>query len=403
MNKKIVTLLILISIFILSGMNQPDIIIERDFVKDEIDNEYEVIESYTFEEGFDQVIMSEPSDHSSGSISLAYRWFGKERVAEFFSFDGISNIKQYELINEEIRKTSEFGQYYLTLKNQKDYVLHRKNGEICFTRSLKDGWNMNLSQTGHNIFMTPDYKTLEMFDNQGNFISVLPEFRNPIVYETAYNTFLDDDKLIACLVGQSFEEPPALFPKGSRLFFFNDDMTVSHYIEVDGSQTQPKRKIQGNYMIYMSYIDNDINLWDKRRIHLLKNNTEILELNGYMASSQFSPDGKLLFLNVALDKTQIGYIVDLEEEEVIKRFEPIFNSSAIANKGYPYLAYYGMRGIQVINYETGELLLTVHNSSEEYESIPGAAIGRLQISGDGKEVTSFNKYLYKKYRINSGE
>lgn len=394
-------IVILLTDFALYGSEHQDIIQEIFFVKDEIVNEYEEIESYIMEDKTFSYSLSKPTEHESGCISFAYHRNKEDKQTEVFSFNGIDDVKFYELKNESISKVSETGEFYISIKDQNKIVLHKKNGDICYTKNIDDGWLGKVTDTGISIFNPKGDKPLEMHNVNGCLISKLPHFVDPSVYYTNQRTIFAGDKLIACIAGRLFENDEALFPKGSRLFFLNDNYNISNYIEVDGSFLLPNTYVNEDILIYCSYINDDDSNYDNRRIHILKNEREILKLEGNLSKARFSPDGKMVFLDTKAHRSQTGYIIDLEEEKIIKKFESSFRSASIANKGYPYLAYFSRykKGAQVINYNNGEILCTIPYSDFNDSTFPHFAVHRIQISGNGKEFMAFHKNAYKKFRI----
>ncbi|MDP8322958.1 MAG: hypothetical protein RAO94_11465 [Candidatus Stygibacter australis] len=373
---------------------------------DKEENNYQLVESYAFEEGFYGLEMTKPDEYNSGTLSLGKSHSEDGMHDEIFSFNGINDVKKYQVDNEYIFSISPHGEYFMTMKDHKEYILRTKNGDMCYSIIKNDLARNELSSTGCQLFEKRENDHLLFVNNQGSIICDIPSLRDTIEGSILVKPLYFKDQLQAVIIGKGMtaDEQIDKFPKESRIYFFNNDYSVSHYISIDGGLPicHSNEVENEEYLIYESYTGKKSFDYGNKRIHILRNDQEIMQFEGGMTDYSYSPDGKMVIMNLTTSRGQVGYIIDLEKAEIMRKLDVrCASNSSIASKEYPFLAYWFYDKVKVVNYLTGELVLEEEVKSDKY--VKGMNYSKIQISGNGKQLTVFKKNLYKKYRILSGE
>ncbi|MCK4957201.1 MAG: hypothetical protein KAS49_06155, partial [Candidatus Cloacimonetes bacterium] len=139
----------------------------------------------------------------------------------------------------------------------------------------------------------------------------------------------------------------------------------------------------------MSYKGNYffMNLDEKATLYNLNSGNKISTLNAPSTGQVvFSEDETIALIG--------GNVIDLEKEEIIKWIST-GDKVAIADKGYPIVAFTQAYEFFVVDYEKEEILFREDLSDRKYHG----PCHNIQISGDGKEVSVVFRDLYRKYRI----
>ncbi|MCF7913015.1 MAG: hypothetical protein K9M99_10835 [Candidatus Cloacimonetes bacterium] len=219
--KRIIFILLMISLLnVLLGAERYIFLNEKRFVKDEIPNEFTLIESFTFDEGFMKLELTTPSEISSGTLSFAARRSEDGMHAEILAFDGINNVNKYQLDIEYLCTVSPGGEYYLTEKDHKEFILYKKSGKVCYSMQNEGLYRGPISSTGLQAMKRKSNYNILLVNNNGNIMCEIPALVDSVQWGLAYCNFYYNDKLRAIHVGSIYGESWENSSPGDRDYSF---------------------------------------------------------------------------------------------------------------------------------------------------------------------------------------
>ena len=411
-NVKIIIVL-LIAIVPLHCISSVDFKNMRYLVNEEAMNRVMVISEFSFDIEVDKIKFTEETVTESGKISFASQQVPGSG-SWIYIFNNMQPTKNF-FENQHLRRASENGEYFFLLEEiivdkvtypngntyDNKFHLYDKN----FNQLYEKGMNRRirgLNNYGNAVALTKDFRNLILVDKHGNekLLQQLRSFNTKEPDLTNYSPYFNNNGLIACYVSPMEEYTLAEYPLGARLFYFDNNTRVNSYIDIDGKDVCSRFGISNNknYIIVKSYTKRDDH--NSYKIHIYKNDSKVIELDGNLSTYEFSRDENIVLLNTIFEDGSGCYIVDLEKGKVIKQIRGLSSQVAIADKGNPIIAFQDYNIVYVFNYETNELLLKKWIGITK-KRFRGA--GRIQISGDGKQVSVFEKQWFKNFQIGTGK
>ena len=358
---------------------------------------YQLIQEYEFEKPLSTIYFIPATLHNSGYVSLAQ--LDENGPGEIYSFD--ENMNKKYLGKLVVCPYSWYGKYFFVNKrindNQVEHKLMDNVGNIHDTiientRKYSDESEFLIWRVNDNgdFLLLYSNETYEIHYHNG-IIKKLLEIKydkQTDFYYCKSTTAISNNGNFAICAGDNNEDKKKRyysFPSGSRVFFYDKkgDFVTSYDIEGTDMSMIARYSNNGRYFVMQNsgvmYVFRDAELVFKKDVKGL----------GYI---YFSPDESLVLLGTGLG----SLIMELPSCKVIDNFSIVGSAKAIANKGFPYVACAEENELYVVNYQTGEVLLSeiIRPDYPRYISI-----NRVQLSGDGKTLTAFHYEWYRKYKI----
>lgn len=357
-----------------------------------------VIESYSFQEDREKVRFDNTTLTNSGNLTFASTILPNKgtQLSLFNNSVPTHNV----LSGEYIRTVSDNGKYFFTFdtNNPSKGKFNFYNGFVKRYSLDKSFKSLAVNSIGKVLAGSRDDRRMYLYNESGtrDEIQGIPEYSDLEFGTINYQPLFSNKGLIACLASPLFEEDPDLFPKGSRLYYFDDNLTITDFVEINGKVISYRIGISNskNYILMKSYDDHDD--YNSYKIHIIHNQNEIMTLDGNLAEFSFSEDESVVILKAIFEEGSGCYIIDLSEQKIITKISGLPKTFAIANKNNPIIALQDDNIVYAYNYNTAELMLKEWIGSENLRFY-GAS--RVQISGDGKQISAFEKQWFKKFQI----
>ena len=367
----------------------------RYLVNEEPTREITLIDSIEKDYDVSDVRFTKPDFYNSGDLAFTCPYYSDTTSTVLAETSG--GIIRRKSRNHVIDHISKYGKYYLVYPVIGVSSIYNKVNKIYEKPKIYDpGF---LSNTGQLVCRSRKTEDLVLIDVDGSIKSIerLHDY-NKNVNAISFYPFLNKNGLIAGIVFRRHDWQEEIYPTGSRLFFFDDDLKIKEYVDLDGAPICHPWGIsdEKNYMLFWDSVHGYNVDYDKAVTHIYQNNKEIMKINGAVKTYSFSPDESLLLLNVFYENGSGCYIIDLEKRKIIKKLRGLSARFAIADKGYPYIAFVDHNMFYVIDYENEKLITKSWVGPANKRFFKNALIS---ISGNGKTVSVFEHRWFKKVKL----
>ena len=366
---------------------------------------------------FGHVRFSKPDFNNSGDIRLAWDRTGDYNYLYTYENDGKQveerkfeaalglgdNIDNRDSYGKAVDAVSPYGNYYAI----NEYLeppqkgIHRKNITRLYDRNHNLLWQKTLEKATISTInekgiskINMDYNNSVLYDKNGNYVTKLlneKEILNQVGVENKtskrikYKGWLLTDKILYTVSNGSeldMEDFAKIFD--GKAFILPATMSgefigksVSFKAESFAGKTE------------FSWNDNFVythSLTDYGILYNIMDQKIVTKIQGYTGQHVYSPNESIALLK--------GYVVDTQSGEKLKWIGTAARV-AIADKDYPFVAFMDGDYLYVGNYETEEVIIKDKFTNKRYTG----GCDKIQISGNGKEVSVVFRDMYRKYRV----
>ena len=367
----------------------------RYLVNEEPTREITLIDSIEKDYATMRVRFTKPDFYNSGDLAYTCPYYSDTTSTVLAESKG--SILERSKRDQGAIYVSAYGDYYLVHADKVDYTLYNRGNKInTISLDYDPGY---LSETGKLVCRNMRTEELVLIDIDGTIrgIEKLHDYSKNVNTLNFY-PFINKNGLIAGIAYKGNDWQEDMFPTGSRLFFFDNNLKIKEYVDLDGAPIYHPWGISNekNYMLFWDSVHGYNVDYNKAVTHIYQNNKEIMRINGAVKTYSFSPDESLLLLNVFYENGSGCYIIDLEKRKIIKRLRGLSARFAIADKGYPYIAFVDHNMFYVIDYENEKLITKSWVGPANKRFFKNALIS---ISGNGKTVSVFEHRWFKKVKL----